>query len=461
MCKYCSGKGAFNCYGIYMLMTAAISYINYFVDMSFRASGFGRLLGIIALLVLCIGFFDMRKKNYISAWSGIFFAVVMISEMLMPESICVLGDQLIKLFLCINAVFSVNSVCNCRSSIGKGLSVAIRITLGGYLLFSLVYLFFAEDGVQSALDLFALLGYVALALTGLLCVILTFSTDIETATVNIAEQTILTEPDVGNEQMGVPLGIYFILQPVIVFFLILLTANAAVTEQALQDCEHFANVAAGVVTVGLIYKSFNKTHHRELSLSKDGENRKSALALIFIYVCADFLLQHTASAFLEGYISFADANEYQAETILNGSVNWRIFHVVMIAPLVEEIVFRFGLFGGIRKKTGFWMAAIVSSVLFGMVHMNLAIGLSAFLLGIVSCVIYESTHKILFSISLHMIANLLSLSVSMIAVGGLPTLGEAGVNVVVFVCTAGVLIFAIYRYRKQDKENCMAAVKGE
>ena len=107
------------------------------------------------------------------------------------------------------------------------------------------------------------------------------------------------------------------------------------------------------------------------------------------------------------------------------------------------------------------MAAMVSSVIFGTAHMNLAIGLSAFLLGIVSCVIYESTHKILFPILLHMIVNLLSLSIPLIAEGGLPMFSEVGVNVAVFVCTAGVLIFAIYRYRKQDKEDCMTAVKGE
>lgn len=48
-----------------------------------------------------------------------------------------------------------------------------------------------------------------------------------------------------------------------------------------------------------------------------------------------------------------------------------IISMVIFAPLLEEIIFRRVLFGGIYTKSNVWIAAIVSALVFAVVHMEL------------------------------------------------------------------------------------------
>lgn len=48
-----------------------------------------------------------------------------------------------------------------------------------------------------------------------------------------------------------------------------------------------------------------------------------------------------------------------------------IISMVIFAPLLEEIIFRRVLFGGLFHKTNFWIATIISALVFAVVHMEL------------------------------------------------------------------------------------------
>ena len=45
-----------------------------------------------------------------------------------------------------------------------------------------------------------------------------------------------------------------------------------------------------------------------------------------------------------------------------------IISIVLFAPFLEEIIFRRVIFGGVYQKTNFWIAAIVSALVFAAVH---------------------------------------------------------------------------------------------
>lgn len=62
--------------------------------------------------------------------------------------------------------------------------------------------------------------------------------------------------------------------------------------------------------------------------------------------------------------------------------------VALVAPLAEELFYRGMLFGMLRRR-GFWVAAIVSSVLFGAAHLTLTLFLPLTLTGFGLAVIYE------------------------------------------------------------------------
>lgn len=62
---------------------------------------------------------------------------------------------------------------------------------------------------------------------------------------------------------------------------------------------------------------------------------------------------------------------------------------VIIAPVLEEFIFRHVIYGRISKKTGKIAAAIMSSLLFSLLHYNLAGVVAFFAVGIYNCYLYE------------------------------------------------------------------------
>lgn len=79
--------------------------------------------------------------------------------------------------------------------------------------------------------------------------------------------------------------------------------------------------------------------------------------------------------------------------------------LVILPPIAEELVFRGYLFGRLREKFGFWMSAIIVSVVFGVVHMQWNVGVDVAVLSLFLCYLRERTGSVWASIVLHAIKN--------------------------------------------------------
>lgn len=116
----------------------------------------------------------------------------------------------------------------------------------------------------------------------------------------------------------------------------------------------------------------------------------------------------------------ASVNQSGLDMIVNFDKNKYLIIVIILAPTFEELVFRGGIFRSIRGKKGFWPAALVSSFLFGFMHVMSSILLGEYIdlvylflyggLGIVLAWAYEYNHSIYACIILHMAYNLLASS---------------------------------------------------
>lgn len=79
-------------------------------------------------------------------------------------------------------------------------------------------------------------------------------------------------------------------------------------------------------------------------------------------------------------------------------------NVSIIGPIVEEIMFRGIILNRLSKRWGFNVGIIISSLLFGIQHLEMAI-IGAFLWGIVMSLLYLKTNNIMIPITLHIINN--------------------------------------------------------
>lgn len=79
--------------------------------------------------------------------------------------------------------------------------------------------------------------------------------------------------------------------------------------------------------------------------------------------------------------------------------------LVIVAPVAEEVLFRGYLYGKLRRIVPIWVAILVTSILFGVVHGQWNVGLDVFVLSLVMCSLREITGGIWTGILLHMIKN--------------------------------------------------------
>ncbi|WP_455525264.1 CPBP family intramembrane glutamic endopeptidase [Holdemanella biformis] len=96
---------------------------------------------------------------------------------------------------------------------------------------------------------------------------------------------------------------------------------------------------------------------------------------------------------------------------LNGSVLFNTFtfiSVVILAPIFEELIFR-GMILNTLTKYNKMFAIIVTSLLFGLLHLNITQAIPAFFMSLVLCYMYVQTDSILVTILAHAGNNFLAL----------------------------------------------------
>jgi len=87
-----------------------------------------------------------------------------------------------------------------------------------------------------------------------------------------------------------------------------------------------------------------------------------------------------------------------------------IVFAVAIAPLVEEFVFRFFIYGVLKRYVGCFLGVILSSLLFAAAHAHFPSFVPLFVLGSCFAIAYEWSGSILVSMTMHSLFNSLTLT---------------------------------------------------
>ncbi len=82
--------------------------------------------------------------------------------------------------------------------------------------------------------------------------------------------------------------------------------------------------------------------------------------------------------------------------------------LVVLAPLVEEVIFRGFMLPAFIRRFGVVWGVLVTSILFGLVHWQLNVGIITFMMGLLLAWIYLRTRSLLPAIMFHSLKNLVA-----------------------------------------------------
>jgi uncharacterized protein len=136
-------------------------------------------------------------------------------------------------------------------------------------------------------------------------------------------------------------------------------------------------------------------------------------ALVAVMVLPIAWLGSYGSAELMRFFLF-EPEPQAAVTTLRSSTRWwqgwsMGFMAVTVAPVAEEVLFRGLMYPGLKRRLGIGRAALISSVLFALIHVNLMTFVPLLLLAGVLVWLYEHTGNLLAPVVAHAVFNLANL----------------------------------------------------
>lgn len=109
------------------------------------------------------------------------------------------------------------------------------------------------------------------------------------------------------------------------------------------------------------------------------------------------------------FFSWFNADEEQnigfSRYLSGGDRIMAILAVVFLAPIVEELIMRGWLYGKLRRRLGIVVSIFLTSIIFAVLHGQLNVGISVFLLSCALCGLREITGTVWSSILLHILTN--------------------------------------------------------
>ncbi len=131
---------------------------------------------------------------------------------------------------------------------------------------------------------------------------------------------------------------------------------------------------------------------------------------------------------------------------------YMLIALLIIAPIFEELLCRGVILEAIRRKHGGWIACIVSSVMFGLMHFEPQSVLNAFMIGLLLGYLYIRTNSIFAPIIIHMINNVIAYLFLVFGLAGTTIyslIGNKTIYSVIYGIAIGVVILSIVAISQQ------------
>ena len=249
--------------------------------------------------------------------------------------------------------------------------------------------------------------------------------------------------------IGIPVCMYVFYNLCAAEFLNLLGSFGSVVVTMVVD------IVMSLVCAGMIYKFLSD---KKLGYVKRRLKDSKSWLWLLLFIPVYFLGQCAATAV---YTSMGDTS-YDSYTTSFVSASSALFVMltVFIAPVCEELFYRGIIFRSVKQLVHPFAAALISAIFFAVSHGTVIHLVPTFMLGILSCLVYEYTDDIFCSILLHSLNNLMSLFA-----GNIPLPGFM-FNQVFLLISIAFVMFAIgymfvsceFRTQRMNTDGCIKSV---
>lgn len=214
---------------------------------------------------------------------------------------------------------------------------------------------------------------------------------------------------------------FFVAQIIVALLLDVLVQVGIMTSQSLHSAtvQFNASVAAYLLALVIILGIFTAIRNSTKGIAKilaiDQRPKWSSLYYVLIGYGVYFLLSIVFLLLAQGVIPGFSVDQKQEVGFDQLGSNFEyimaFIALVVLAPIVEEVIFRGFLFTQVRKNINFWWTALIVSLVFGLIHLQWNVGVDVFALSLVLCYVREKTGTIWAGIGIHMLKNLLAYTI--------------------------------------------------
>ena len=236
-----------------------------------------------------------------------------------------------------------------------------------------------------------------------------------------ASPRIFTRED-GRERIGLPFwnGVLSALGAMVIGFAAAIAGAIALAVTVIAITGRTPSVNSGhplAVAIGvLFYAACGALAWRQLRTSRRNPIRKptgrdirviligvAALVLVRIAMVVQLMATHQTKHVQAGLENFDVVTKNPTITAI--SVVLTVLSMVVLAPIIEEILFRGLLFGALAPRLGVLAGALITALLFGAVHGDLVLFPALAALGFIAALAYAATGNLTVAIALHAINN--------------------------------------------------------
>ncbi len=151
--------------------------------------------------------------------------------------------------------------------------------------------------------------------------------------------------------------------------------------------------------------------------------------------------------------SILEAYAQQSNALVEGSLITIVISTMIVAPIVEEVIFRGLIYDRLCNAMPKVWAMLLSSLLFGVAHGQIVWMIYAFVLGMVLCVVMEKTKSVMASILLHMSFNVAGIVLPTVFADVTSKAAHVAVLAVGTVLSA-IMLTIILRMKESESGEC-------